>query len=73
MALLLTRAELADLTDRKTAAGVKAWLDKRGWVYETGATGWPKVGADYARMRLGGAPAVAPTDDSPNWGALRAA
>lgn len=73
MSLLLSRAELIDLTDRKTARGVCAWLDQRGWVYETGATGWPKVGSDYARMRLGGAAAVPTTDTEPNWGALKAA
>ncbi len=72
MSLLLTRDELIALTDRKTPRGVKAWLDSRGWVYEVGATGWPKVGADYARQRLGGVSAV-PTATEPNWDALRAA
>lgn len=72
MSLLLTREELFDLTDRKTRVGVTAWLKKRGWIFEVGATGWPKVGADYARMRLGGTKAEV-SDNEPNWDALKAA
>lgn len=73
---LLDRDDLYRLTDRKTRSGVVQWLKARGWVYELGATGWPKVSADYARVRLGAANAgstAEPADDQPNWNALRAA
>lgn len=69
---LLSRQDLRALTDRATRAGVIAWLKKHGWVYEVGATGWPKVSADYAAMRLGGAKAEAPSSE-PDWSAMRAA
>lgn len=69
---LLTRDELIELTDAKRRAGVIAWLRAHGWVYEVGASGWPKVSAAYAEKRLGGGQTAPVGTVTPNLAALRA-
>lgn len=51
--MLLTQQELIDLTDCQRAHEQRAWLDARGWVYETGRLGNIKVLRSYAEMRMG--------------------
>jgi len=52
---LLTPDELHELTDCARYAGQIEWLDDRGWKYEKGATGRPKVDrAEYERHMVGG-------------------
>ena len=70
---LLTRDELIALTEHKRRAGVMAWLKARGWVYEVGKSGWPRVSAAYAESRLGGLPVAQNASEEPDWSALRAA
>lgn len=70
---LLTRDELVALTEHRRRAGVIAWLKARGWVYEIGKSGWPRVSAAYAESRLGGSQKAVVASDEPNWSALRAA
>lgn len=68
---LLSRDDLVALTDQKRRAGIIDWLNAHGWVYETGASGWPKVSVAYAEGKLGGA-AAKPGASVPNLEALRA-
>jgi hypothetical protein len=70
---LLTRDELIALTEHKRRAGVIAWLKTRGWVYELGKSGWPKVSAAYAESRMGGIKSAPGSQDEPDWSAMRAA
>lgn len=59
MSLTLTPKELLELTDDATPAGQRAWLNARGWVFETGKRGRPKVDREYYRERMGAKPAEA--------------
>lgn len=55
MTFLLTHDELVALTDRRSRAGQVAWLRDRGWRFEVGGAGWPKVArAEYERRMIGG-------------------
>lgn len=55
---LLTHDELRDLTDCARRADQIEWLRKRGWVFDIGETGRPKVDrAEYERHMIGGTPA----------------
>lgn len=54
MSLTLTPEELFELTDDDTPAGQRAWLIERGWPFETGKRGRPKVLRSYAMARMGG-------------------
>lgn len=49
----LTRDELRELTDAKRRDGQIAWLEERGWPFETTCSGWPVVLRAYAEKRLG--------------------
>lgn len=40
---ILSRGELLELTDRRQAAAQIRWLQNRGYKYEIGASGHPKV------------------------------
>jgi hypothetical protein len=52
---LITHDELAELTDCKRAADQIAWLRARGWRFEIGVSGRPKVDrAEYDRRMIGG-------------------
>jgi hypothetical protein len=53
MSLCLERDELATLTGRKQPKRMIAWLAERGWKFEVGADGLPKVDREYYRQRLG--------------------
>lgn len=55
--MLLTPAELIDLTDRRRASAQIAWLRSHGWRFEVSAGGRPKVArAEYERRMVGGRP-----------------
>lgn len=52
---LLTHDELRELTDCARRADQIEWLRKRGWVFDIGETGRPKVDrAEYERHMIGG-------------------
>ena len=53
MSLNLTPAELHDLTDYEVAAWQIKWLKARGWKYEVGASGRPKVSRAYYEQMMG--------------------
>lgn len=53
--MILTPEELEALTDSDRPCEQRAWLTARGWVYETGKRGRPKVLRSYAEAKLGGA------------------
>jgi len=56
MALVLTRDELVELTGTKQPKRMTAWLEERGWVYETSARRGdvPKVAHVYYESRMTG-------------------
>ena len=57
MTLLLTRAEMAELTEREHADAQIAWLRREGWPFVVSADGRPKVArAEFDRRMVGGAP-----------------
>lgn len=52
---LLTPKELHELTDCARKGDQIEWLRKRGWVFDIGETGRPKVDREeYARHMIGG-------------------
>lgn len=51
--MLLTAAELNELTGCKRAPGQIDWLTARAWVFERDAKGKPKVLRSYAEAKLG--------------------
>lgn len=54
MSLVLAREELQDLTGYRQAAAQMRWLTDRGWRFEIGGDGRPKVArAEYERRMLG--------------------
>lgn len=54
--MLLTRDEIADLTERRQAAAQIRWLRDRGWKFEIGGNGRPKVlRAEVEKRMLSGA------------------
>jgi hypothetical protein len=66
--LLLTRAEVAELTAARTKAGQIAVLRRNGIHYIVAADGWPSV----PRVAVESPPArrTAVHEAEPNWGAL---
>jgi hypothetical protein len=53
--MLLTPKELHELTDCARKDDQIEWLRARGWVFEIGTTGRPKVdSAEYERHMIGG-------------------
>jgi hypothetical protein len=52
--VILTPDELAALTDSDKPAEQRAWLTQRGWVFETGKRGRPKVLRAHAEQKMGG-------------------
>lgn len=69
MLQILSQDDLKALTGLKRRSGIVAWLNARGWVYETTANGWPVVSVSYAEGKLGGA--TTPARARPNLDALR--
>ncbi len=67
--MLLTPAQLAQLTDRKRSAGQIRWLRAHGYPFELGASGRPKVLESVALARLGGT--VIPSEPQPDFTAIR--
>jgi hypothetical protein len=52
---LLTPEEIHELTDCQRHAGQIEWLSDRGWKYEVGTSGRPKVDREeYQRHMIGG-------------------
>lgn len=51
---LLAPSEIADLTDAARSREQIAWLRDRGWIYEVGRSGSPKVLRAYMRARMSG-------------------
>jgi hypothetical protein len=52
--MLLTRTDLESLTGYVRPSAQRRWLDARGWVYEIGADGRPKVLRSYVEQMMGG-------------------
>ena len=52
--MLLTTAELSDLTGYRRNADQVRWLKDHGWPFEVGGDRRPKVLRAYAERRLGG-------------------
>lgn len=50
--ILLTVAEVHELTGRKQPAAQARWLAERGWRYELDCDGHPKVARAYFVQRL---------------------
>lgn len=67
--MLLTEAELYELTGYKAAKGQIAWLRARGWRFEVNRIGRPKVDREYYRAKMGNHSAEAETVQ-PNWDAI---
>jgi hypothetical protein len=71
MLLLLTQAELIELTERKNKAGQIAWLRANDYPFAIGANGHARVSRDYVLARLSGIRINAmPSIPEPNWGAI---
>lgn len=51
--MLLTIAELIELTDYQAPAKQIQWLTEHGWKFDIGASGRPKVSRAYAEQKLG--------------------
>ncbi|MDE2470454.1 MAG: DUF4224 domain-containing protein [Bradyrhizobium sp.] len=62
MNLLLTAAEMAELTGYTRHADQRKWLQSKGWAFEVARTGRPMVARSYfdARMNKKLTPAAAP-------------
>ena len=52
--MLLDPADLEALTGYKRASCQARWLRERGWLFEIGGDGKPKVLRAHAMQRLGG-------------------
>ena len=52
--LFLSRLEMAELTDRSRKDDQIRWLKDKGWAFEIGDKGWPKVLRAYAIAKMGG-------------------
>ncbi|WP_323017745.1 DUF4224 domain-containing protein [Castellaniella sp.] len=54
--ILLTRAQLEELTGMKQPARMVAWLEQRHWVYEPAARrgGIPRVSRQHFEARMSG-------------------
>lgn len=68
MSILLTREEIEDLTDAKTATAQCRWFEVRNWIYETDAKGRPKVARAYFDARMTGAPLPGQRRNGPRLG-----
>lgn len=53
MSLMLTDAELQELTGYVRMADQRKWLQDRGWRFEVSSNGKPIVGRNYADAQLG--------------------
>jgi hypothetical protein len=71
--MYLTAPQLADLIDcaPNSFACMRRWLDRNGWPYAVGLTGFPKVSKAYHDTRLSSAAPPAPAEQEPNFGAFR--
>lgn len=68
--MLLTPADLIELTDCQRAHEQRAWLDARGWIYEVSRLGTVKVLRRYAEMRMGIPLATESTQSEPDFSAF---
>lgn len=50
---------------------MRRWLDRNGWPYAVGLSGFPKVSRAYHDMRLNSTTALPPMEQEPNFGALK--
>jgi hypothetical protein len=60
--MFLSTDQLAELTGYKVAYYQVRWLRARGWTFEVGGDGRPKVLVAHAMRRLGGVDSTAPTE-----------
>ena len=67
--MILSDENVARLTGLKRPSAQKRWLMSRGYPYDVGADGRPKVLEDVVRARLGGKVAKERRHE-PNWSAL---
>lgn len=67
--MLLTEAELYELTGYKSGKSQIEWLRQRGWIFELNRLGRPKVDREYYRGKMGNQSTEAPTVQ-PNWDAI---
>jgi hypothetical protein len=67
--VLLTPADIEDLTDAKKPSAQIRWLESRGWPFEISSKGRPKVLRAVRDARLGGNIGATPAT-GPNWDAL---
>ena len=67
--LLLTDAELAELTGYVRPHMQRRWLEKRGWPFVENAAGHPRVLRSVAHQKMG-ASVSKPERQRPNFGAL---
>ena len=51
--MILSADEVEKLTDRPQPKKQIEWLTRRGWVFEVGASGRPKVSRTYFDQRMG--------------------
>lgn len=71
MTEFLTKDEIEELTGRKLLSLQIAWLEKKGWIFETNAAGRPIISREYTRAKLGGHPVAQPAPGKqPNFAAL---
>ena len=68
--MLLTAAELAELTGYPSARGQRKWLDERRWRYEVARDGSPRVARAYFLHRMGVPGETAQAATEPNWQAI---
>lgn len=54
--MFLTPAELKDLTETSRKDKQISWLRARGWPFEIGEKGHPRVLKSYMLVKLGGSP-----------------
>ena len=67
--MLLTPADLENLTGYKRHSAQVRWLRRHGWRFTVNALGQPGVAiAEFNRRMVGGRPVT----QEPNWGALGA-
>ncbi len=50
--MFLTDVQMYQLTDRRQKGAQIEWLQERMWLYETTATGHPRVAIEYMRQRM---------------------
>lgn len=68
--MFLTRQEIVELTDYQLPAAQCRWLRDRGFTFEVGASGKPKVLRAHVESKMGLRPALS-MSTQPNFDAIR--